>query len=167
MKYITIATDISCDHNYKITTWACYIRHEGGAIKHVAEFKEFYKNTDIAETYALLNALAIAKKNIPSWGDSKIIIHNEIEHVLDPITTKAGNVKKRDAYRTEQIRTIALPILEEALDWERRKIKAHYNDWKNSDNPKKYALNRWCDQESRKLMRDIKKQKRKEINRLR
>ncbi len=158
MKYVTIATDISSSDRFKITTWACYIRHGGGAIKYSAEFKEYYNNTALAETHALLNALIIAKNNIKDWDESKIIIHNEIEHVLTPITTKAGNVVRRDEKRTEQIRSIALPILSQARDWERRKIKAHYKDWQHSDNPKKYAINRWCDIESRRVMRKRKKQ---------
>lgn len=167
MKYVTIATDISSEPKYKITTWACYVRYHGGVIKHVGEFKEYYKNTVVAETYALLNALTIAKKNIKDWDQSKIIIHNEIEHVLDPVKTKAGNVTLRDKVRTEQIKYIAMPILQEALDWERRKIKAHYRDWEHSSNPKKYAINRWCDQQSRKLMREIKNDKKSMIKRLR
>lgn len=167
VKYVTIATDISCEPRYQITTWACYIRYGGGVIKKSGEFKQFYKNTALAETYALLNALTIAKNNIPDWSESKVIIHNEIEHVLDPIMTKAGNVTKRDSDRTEQIRSIALPILAEALDWERRKIKAHKKNWQNSDNPAKYAINRWCDIECRRVMKAIKKEKKREINRLR
>jgi ribonuclease HI len=167
MKYVTIATDISCEPKYKITTWACYIRYGGGVIKKSGQFKQYYSNTAKAETYALLNALTIAKKNIPDWNESKVIIHNEIEHVLTPITTKAGNVRQRDVDRTEQIRSIALPILSQALDWERRKIKAHKKDWQHSDNPRKYAINRWCDIESRRVMRAIKQEKKQEIKRLR
>lgn len=161
MKFVTIATDISCEPKYKITTWACYIRYDGGAIKQSGEFKQFYKNTAEAETYALINALTIAKNNIKDWDESKVIIHNEIEHVLTPILTKAGNITMRDTDRYEQIRSIALPILKEAFDWERRKIKAHKKDWQHSENPKKYAINRWCDHECRRVMKEIKKAKKK------
>lgn len=157
MKYITIATDISNDNTYKISTWACYIRYGGGVIKRSGCFKKFYKNTAQAETYALINALTIARKCIPDWSQSKIIIHNEIEYVLDPIKTKAGNIATRDLDRAEQIRSVAMPILSQALEWERRKIKAHYREWRTSDNPAKYAINRWCDKESRRLMKDIRK----------
>lgn len=167
MKYVTIATDISHDNQFKITTWACYIRHDGGAIKRAGQFKHYYSNTAKAETYALINALTIAHNEIPDWQDSVVIIHNEIEHVLTPVKTKAGNITQRDADRTEQIFKFAMPILRDALDWERRKIKAHYKDWQHSDNPKKYAINRWCDQESRKLMRELKKEKQNELKRLR
>lgn len=161
VKYVTIATDISSDPKHKITTWACYIRHNGGAIKRVEQFKKYYKNSALAETHALLNALVIARNEIPDWDESKIIIHNEIEHVLTPCTTKAGNIRKRDADRAEQIRTIAMPILKQAYDWERRKIKAHKRDWEHSDNPKKYAINRWCDIESRAYLKQLRKEKKK------
>lgn len=167
MKYVTIASDISSDTKSKTTTWACYIRYDGGVIKQSGEFKQYYKNTALAETYALINALTIARNNIPDWNESKVIIHNEIEHVLSPVLTKAGNVTRRDQDRTDQIRNIALPILSEALEWERRKIKAHKKDWQHSDNPKKYAINRWCDQESRRLMKTIRKEKKHQIKRLR
>lgn len=162
MKYVTIATDISCEPKYKITTWACYIRYGGGVIKRSGEFKQFYKNTGVAETYALINALTIARREIKDWHESRVIIYNEIEYALDPITTKAGNVRKRDEERADQIRNIALPILSQALEWERRKIKAHMKDWRNSDNPKKYAINVWCDKESRRIMR-LKKQQLKRL----
>lgn len=157
MKYVTIATDVSSDHVYKVTTWACYIRYDGGVIKQVGEFKQYYKNTAHAETYALINALTIARKQIADWDESKIIIHNEVEYVLDPIKTKAGNVRRRDEDRAQAIRSIAMPILSQALDWERRKIKAHYRNWRESDNPAKYAINRWCDAESRKAMQEIRR----------
>lgn len=159
MRYITIATDISSDHKNRISTWACYIRHNGGAIKRVGRFKEYYSNSAHAETYALINALTIARKNVTNWESSKVIIHNEIEHVLDPVVTKAGNVRKHDKERYEAIKRIALPILSQAYDWERRKIKAHYKDWEHSDNPKKYAINRWCDKNSRQHMKEIRKQR--------
>lgn len=155
MKYITIATDISSDHRHRITTWACYIRHDGGTIKKVGRFKKYSNNTALAETYALINALVIGRKEIPSWKESKVIIYNEVEHVLDPCTTKAGNIRKKDKERAEQIKEIAMPILKQAADYERRKIKAHFKDWKQSDNPAKYAINRWCDKESRAFMRSV------------
>lgn len=159
MKYVTIATDISNDTAHKITTWACYIRYGGGVIKEVGEFKQFHKKTAHAETYALINALTIAKNNIPDWDESKVIIHNEIEYVLDPIMTKGGRIATRDRKRAQAIQDIALPILQQAKDWERRKIKAHYKNWKNSDNPAKYAINRWCDQKSRSYLRDLRRKK--------
>jgi ribonuclease HI len=155
-KYITIATDISCDPDYKITTWACYIRHDGGAIKHSGRFKNYPKTTMIAETYALINAITIASK-LPDWSDSRIIIHNEIACVLDPIKTKNGMISLADQKRAKAILTLALPLLDTAQSWERRKIKAHFKGWKKSDNPRKYAINRWCDTESRRLMREIRK----------
>jgi len=161
VKYVTIATDISSDSKHKITTWACYIRYGGGTIKRVEQFKRYYKNNALAETHALLNALVIARKEILDWQESKVIIHNEIEYVLTPCTTKAGNIRLRDKDRADDIRRIAIPILTEALDWERRKIKAHFKGWKKSDNPKKYYMNRWCDQESRRYMKELRKKKNK------
>lgn len=161
MRYVTIATDVSSDPRYKITTWACYIRHDGGAIKRVGRFKNYSKNTALAETHALINALVIARKEVPNWESSKVIIYNEIEHVLEPCTTKAGNIRKRDEERANQIKTIAIPILQQAVDYERRKIKAHFKDWKHSDNPRKYAINRWCDIESRAEMKRIRSEEKK------
>ena len=159
MKYVTIASDVSSDDKKKITTWACYIRHSGGVIKKVGQFKEYQKSTARAETYALINALTIARNNVPGWEDSKVIIYNEIEHALKPIRSKVGNIRKRDEDRARAILTIALPILKEANGWERRKIKAHYSGWKTDANPAKYAINRWCDAESRNLLRALRRGK--------
>lgn len=157
MQYITIATDISCDPIHKISTWACYIKYDGGVIKQVHEFKNYQEKTIYAETYALINALTIAYKTIKSWSSSKIIIHNEIERVLTPLKTKYGNLKQKELDRSQYITDIALPLLNKARSWDRRKITAHYKDWKTSDNPAKYAINRWCDIESRRLLREIRK----------
>lgn len=159
MKYITIATDISSDPHSKTTTWACYIRYSTGLIKKSGEFKQYYKNTSLAETHALMNALTIAYNNIPDWSESKVVIYNEIEHVLTPIRTKAGNIRKCDIERSETILNIAMPLLGQAADWERRKIKAHFSKWKSSTTPARYAINRWCDEESRRLVREIRRYK--------
>lgn len=155
-KYVTIATDISCDMDYKVCTWACWIRYDGGTIKHSGLFKEFPKNTCYAETYALVNALTIASK-LPCWAESRVIIHNEIDRVLTPLTKKNGSYSQAEMDRTAVIINLALPLLDKAQSWERRKIKAHMKHWKTSDNPAKYAINRWCDIESRRLMREIRK----------
>ncbi len=87
---VSIATDISCDPEHKITTWACYIKHDKGTIKQTGKFKEFYKNTAAAETYALVNALTIARNNIPDWSESEVKIYNEIDYVLEPVRSPAG-----------------------------------------------------------------------------
>ena len=158
MKKITIATDISCDPEHKITTWACYIKHGKGEIKQTGEFKEFYQNTALAETYALVNALTIAHKNIPDWSESEVTIYNEIEYVLDPVRTKAGNIRLRDKDRSDAIEEIAIPILLEAMAWEKQDVKAHYHKWEESGE-EKYILNRWCDQESRRTLREIREKK--------
>lgn len=160
-QYVTIATDVSSDHEHGITTWACYIRHDGGVIKHVAPFKEHYVNTALAETYALANALVLAEKSIKDWSRSKVIIYNEVAIVLSPCKTKAGNIRKRDAIRSEQIMKISLPILNRAKSYELRDIKAHYKHWRTDANPAKYAINRWCDVESRTLLRYLRRQKKR------
>lgn len=154
MKQVTIATDISCDPDHEITTWACYIKHSKGEIKTTGQFKDFHKNTAAAETYALINALTIAHDNIDDWSESNVTIYNEIEYVLDPVKTKAGNVRLRDKERADAIKEIAVPILLEAMAWEKEDVKAHYGG-KEKFVEEKYILNRWCDQESRRILKEI------------
>lgn len=158
-KYITIATDISSDWNKKITTWACYIRYNGGVIKKSGVFVRYPKDTVRAETYALANALSIAYKNIDDYSESRIIIHNEIKRVITPLTTKNGNLAVREIDRTEVVLNIIMPLLDNAQSWELRKIKAHFSGWKKSSNPSKYFINRWCDQEARRLLRETRRKK--------
>lgn len=158
MKKVTIATDISCDPEAEITTWACYIKHERGEIKRAGKFKDFHKNTAAAETYALVNALTIAKNNIPDWGKSEVTIYNEIDYVLDPVRTKAGNIRLRDKERSDAIQEIAIPILKEALMWRKEDVKAHYRHWEETGE-EKYVVNRWCDQEARKTLKEIREKK--------
>lgn len=162
MKCITIATDVSSDSKNKITTWACYIRHSGGLIQHVAQFDKYYNKTSHAETYALVNALVIAERNIPKWTESRVIIYNEIDYVLEPIKTKAGNVKLRDQDRTDAIMQLAMPILDRAKTWEKRDIKAHFSGWKESSRRNAYYMNRWCDKEARSLMKYTRRQMKKD-----
>lgn len=165
-RYVTIATDISSDEKAKITTWACYIRYDGGVIKQAGEFNQYYYSTPTAETYALANALVIARKNVPNWKESRVIIHNEIEYVLRATRLKKGKLTERlindDTERARAIREIALPILEEAQSYDVRNITAHFKKWKESDNPSKYFMNRWCDKASRDLMRYIRRTKKQQ-----
>lgn len=156
MKKISIATDISCDPVHEISTWACYIKHGDKTIQKVGQFKKFIKCPPVAETYALINALTIAKSNIPDWSESEVTIYSEIDYVLKPIRTKAGNIKMRDIDRSEAIQKIAIPILKEARKWEKEDVKAHYKGWKNSGE-EKYKLNRWCDRESKRLLKQTRK----------
>lgn len=158
MNKVTIATDISCDPEHKISTWACYIKHNEGEIKRTGEFKEFHKNTALAETYALVNALTIARNNIPDWSESEVIIYNEIEYVLDPVRTRSGNIRLRDKDRSDAIQEIAIPILKEALKWEKEDVKAHYKYWKETGE-EKYVINRWCDREARNFLKEIRSKK--------
>lgn len=162
-KYVTIATDVSCSgQKEKIMTWACYIRYNGGVIKRSGVFKERRDNTPIGETLALANALTIAYKSISDWSESRIIIHNECSDiVLRPLLTKGGKIRKRDEYRAAAIVDVSLPILAKAQSWELRDITAHYKKWQESDNPAKYAINRWCDSEARRLMKTIRNKEKK------
>ena len=164
-KYITIATDISCDSRYKVATWACWIRYDGGVIRRSGVFSQYPNDTCRAETYALINALTIASK-LPEWSESRVIIHNEIERVLTPLLTKTGKPSTKETDRTEAIVNLAMPLLDKAASWERRKIKAHMKNWKESENPAKYAINRWCDIESRRLMRETRNGIKKSLKRL-
>lgn len=157
MKKVTIATDISCDPEHKITTWACYIKHSRGEIKQTGEFKEFYKNTALAETYALVNALTIARNNIPDWSESDVKIYNEIEYVLDPVRTKAGNIRLKDKDRSAAIQEIAIPILLEAMAWDKEDVKGHYSGEEREE--EKYVINRWCDKEAKRVLREIREKK--------
>jgi len=162
VKYITIATDISnSGKKHQITTWACYIRHHKGTIKVVRKFNDYYKNTHLAETHALMNALVIAEKNIKDFHESKIIIYNEVPWVLDPIRTKSGNIKKKDLDRAKAIQDIAIPILQRAVSYERRKVIAHLENWQELAEHKRYAINHWCDEESRKLMQQLRAESKK------
>lgn len=158
MKKVTIATDISCDPIAEITTWACYIKHEDGEIKRTGKFKDFHKNTAAAETYALINALTIAKSNIPDWSESEVKIYNEIDYVLEPVRSPAGNIRLRDKDRSDAIQEIAIPILKEALSWEKEDVKAHYKHWEETGE-EKYVINRWCDQEARRVLKEIRSKK--------
>lgn len=159
MKYVTIASDVSCSPRHKISVWACYIRHSGGVIQHVEEFKDYQSCTSKAETYALINALTIARKYVPDWENSKVVIYNEIEYALEPIRSKAGNIRQRDQERAGAIINLALPILDEAGGWEIRKVKAHYKEWKTSSTPARYIMNRWCDRKSHEKMKYLRRKK--------
>jgi ribonuclease HI len=160
MSKVTIATDISCDPESEISTWACYIKHSKGVIKKVGEFKQFNKNTALAETYALVNALTIARSNIEDWSESEVTIYNEIDYALKPVRTKAGNIRLRDKDRSDAIQEIAIPILSQAIKWEKKDVKAHYRYWRESGE-EKYIINRWCDKEARREMKEIREKRKK------
>lgn len=162
-KYVTIATDISlsADPDYPISTWACYIRTPTGAIKHSAPFMQLPAKYTTAhlETLALANALVIASNNV-KLSECIVIIYNEIDYVLRPIKTRHGAPKKSDAVRTRVIEQIMLPTLETCQSWELRDVKAHSPQGRRANAEKKYVLNRWCDKESRRLMKSLRRAQR-------
>lgn len=159
MKQVTIATDISCDPPSGLTTWSCYIKHDKGEIKFTDEFKKNYKSTVLAETHALLNALTIAYKRVPDWQDSEITIYHEIDYVLKPCLNECGNVRKAHIDRWEDVKRVGLPILEKALKWEKKDVKAHYSTRRPDSHEEKYIMNRWCDKNSKKAMKKIRDKK--------
>lgn len=152
-KYITLATDISIDSGDKVATWAAYIRYDGGAIKKSGVFKEYPPNTFQAESLALINALVIINNSISDLHDYRLIVHSEVFNPLKPIRNKNGAIKEHDKRRSDAIFSIAIPILNEFISWDIRKIKAHNRDVKPYEKGK-YYMNEWCDKKARKLLRD-------------
>lgn len=163
VKYVTIATDASTSNKYCISAWACYIRNPRGVIKHAARFNEWSDNTAWLETKALANALVVADQNI-NLAEHKIVIYNEVGHVLKPLKTKkAGLPRLKDAERTAIINDVMMPILDKAISWELRDVKAHSKEYKKDSAPKKYILNRWCDLNCRQVLRQQVNAQRKQV----
>lgn len=154
--YITIATDASLSDNNMLATWACYIRGPQGTIKHSGQLKQYPPkgNSHYAETLALANALVIADKHV-GVENCHIIIYNEVAHVLKPTRTKTGAVRVKDRERTAVINDVMLPILNKAVGYELRDVKAHSKQYKKEGAPKKFFMNRWCDLTSRRLLREL------------
>lgn len=154
-KYITIATDASLSNEHKVASWACYIRTPKRTVRHAALFADYPPrgSTCFAETVALANALAIIDKavHLPHY---KIVVYNEIPHVLTPTTTKAGNIRVRDQARAAVITMHMLPILEKAKSYELRDVKAHTLKHQEAGAPKKYFMNKWCDVSCRRVLRE-------------
>lgn len=154
-KRVVIATDASCDPSYHISTWACIILYDGIQIKRSGVFKEYYKRTHEAETYAMINALVVASQEVPRWKSRKVIIYGEVDHALRPIVTKTGEFKKKDFRRSQALNDIALPILSRAGEWRFDKVQAHATNWIGKEGP---TLNRACDLQARQELREIREQ---------
>lgn len=154
-KYVTIATDASQSTTHDIATWACYIRTPRGTIKHSARFTLNHASTHMLETKALANALVLAERTV-NLSEHKIIIYNEVSHVLRPLKTKkAGLPRQKDAERTAIINEVMLPILQKAGSYELRDVKAHSPKGRREGAPKRFYMNRWCDLACRKLLRRL------------
>lgn len=152
-KYITLTTDISTHPDDKVATWAAYVRYDGGVIKKSGVFKEYPPNTFQAESLALINALVIINNSIPNLSDYRLIVHSEVFNPLKPIRNKRGTIKEHDKRRSDAIFSIVVPILNEFISWDIRKIKAHNANVKSYEKGK-YYMNEWCDKKARKLLRD-------------
>lgn len=153
-KYITIATDAGVWADHGISVWACYIVAPGGVLQLCQPFKEHIGESYIAETYALRNALHVVDRQF-DLAQYKVIVYGEVEVTLRAVTTKAGNVKKRDLERSYIVDEM-LAILAKSQGWEWRHVKAHTAPAKarkqnGGDMPAKFKLNRWCDQACRAL----------------
>lgn len=159
--YITIATDASLSDNNQLATWACYIRGPKGTIKHSGRLKEYPAkgNSHYAETLALANALVIVDNNM-DVAACKVVIYNEVSHVLTPTRTKNGTIRLKDRERSKIISDVMLPILNKAVSYELRDVKAHSSAYKKEGAPKKFFMNRWCDLSSRRLLRELARRER-------
>lgn len=158
VKYVTIATDASVSGDLTCAAWACYIRTPSGTYRNAGILKRLEKYSPlIAETMALVNALTIADK-IYDLSQVRVIIYIDNNQVLN-VPTKANRKYSHKAEVLAEIEHIFHKI-NMNHGYEYRHVKAHTR----LETQKKYFMNRWCDHNSRRIMREFQRAKQKPVD---
>lgn len=155
-KEIWIATDISLYHDEKVATWACFIKAGDQEFKHSAQFKDIEKNP-MLETRALANALKVTDMMFDIKG-KHLIIYSDYNQLLYYKPYKyEPTPRKRWEDKYKLLQDYINPMLEEARSYEFRWVKGHTGRW--LDGSEGHIMNRWCDNESKKLAKKLIKER--------
>lgn len=122
----TVIADASFCPDTRAGGWACWVSHQGPAVKKAGRFHRLPKNSTEAEAWALLNGI---------WYAARL----GATHILGQSDCKMAmvSIERRKSYK-------GIPFEELVL----RHVKGH-----SRRTEPRFYVNNWCDREARKVMR--------------
>jgi ribonuclease HI len=145
---VTINTDASFSHEYKIGTFAFWIVSNEGRVLHCGKLKGDPINSQECETKCILNAIACLK-GLEWKGVSRVIINTDCYSAISLLRNKKKALNKPKTAWAEGLLD-KFNLLKKGLGKiEFRHVKAHTS---NSD--ARSYVNRWCDEKAKEIMRE-------------
>lgn len=156
---ITICSDASYRkfNKKRYASWACYIRTPTTTIKTSGLIKEEVKGSTHAEMRGVANALYLADQ-VEDLSKFRVIVYcDNLKALQRKVTVKhtprskyyAAEKEKKDWHDT-YIRK----YIDKCKEYETRHVKGHLPKSKWSSTSKRHYMNDWCDQESKRVLRD-------------
>lgn len=144
---ITLFTDASYCSRTRIAAYAAWAKTDGRTVRHAGVMKQRVASSSMAETMALVNGIYLAIAAIRPPAASKIIAQTDC---LTAIEALSGTPRKAATLRkyAEVVSAYRAKIAAAGVTVEFRHVTGH----KGTVTPRN-AVNTWCDEECRRLMR--------------
>jgi len=144
---ITLFTDASYCSRTKIGAYAVWAKTDGRTLRHAGVLKQPAPNSTLAETMALVNGIHLAITGMRPPPASRIIAQTDCLTAIEALSGRFTNPKTIRQYAAivtayrQRVETAAIMV-------EFRHVGGH----KGTVTPRN-AVNTWCDNECRRLMR--------------
>lgn len=144
---ITLFTDASYCHRSRIGAYAAWAKSDGRTLRHSGLLRQPAANSSLAETMALVNGIHLAIAGMRPPPASRIIAQTDCLAAIDALAGRFTNQKTIQQYAAivaaYRDRVAAAEIVVEFR---------HVGGHKGTVTPSN-AVNTWCDNECRRLMR--------------
>lgn len=145
---ITLFTDASFCPTTRLASYAAWAKADGQVLRKSGMLKDLPENSTEAEIKAIINGLYFVLVEMRPPEGSWIIAQTDCKTAMDLFLGKVRSVPAWNGFTS-----VILPKLHQAkVKTDFRHVKAH----KGNSSPKN-AVNTWCDQEARRLMRAARK----------
>lgn len=144
---ITLFTDASHCHRTHVAAYAAWAKADGFTVRRAGVLKDRVPDSSIAEAQALVNGLCFALAALKPPRPSKIIAQSDSVSAIAALT---GQLKKPAAIArfAPMVAAYRAKIVSSGIAVEFRHVSAH----KGTVTPRN-AVNTWCDEQCRTLMR--------------
>jgi len=155
---ITICTDAGFSRQRALGVWAAYIRTPARRIKTSGLLKQAPRESTEAERMAIANALHIVARMVGlELKKHKLIIYCDSKNALAKPRVKVTENSRYHASQKARYDWYMLhiePHLALFGQTEMRWVRGHLAESKWDDTSQRNWMNRWCDLQCRKLMRE-------------
>ena len=144
---ITLFTDASHCHRTHVAAYAAWAKADGFTVRRAGVLKGRVSDSSIAEAQALVNGLCFVLAALKPPPASKIIAQTDC---ISAIAALTGGLRKPGAIArfAPMVAVYRAKFVSHGIAVEFRHVRAH----KGTVTPRN-AVNTWCDEECRKLMR--------------
>ncbi len=151
---VTIFADASFDYPTKAAGWAGWAKSRRGKIDYSGKIRHVVSEADEAETCAIINMIAVAKKAGVCEPGDELLIQSDCVHAMRYLETgnpgkaiRSGDMVRRDRAKRRQRLISTFQRIAAGYKVRFKHVRAH----QASDNPRSWVNNQ-CDKNARKHM---------------